>query len=166
MGTWSYSFFLVRFVLSPEVSTSGRTRNRLLPVMGRFGWWKGFALLALSIPFAAAADNAACTCTGLDYTDGGSYLVDGSSNDDFAFTSVFRCKLPLRNKTNKDRSQLTHHPAWYQHAANLTLWSPSCSTPKAWDICARRSTWAPKASSNIHHGILRPIPLICSNIRH
>ncbi|KAK0754869.1 hypothetical protein B0T18DRAFT_290158, partial [Schizothecium vesticola] len=36
-----------------------------------------------------------CTCTGLDYTDGGSYLVDGSSNDDFSFTSVFRsCGQP------------------------------------------------------------------------
>ncbi|KAK4168450.1 hypothetical protein QBC43DRAFT_201858, partial [Cladorrhinum sp. PSN259] len=30
-----------------------------------------------------------CTCSGLDYTDGGSYLVDANSDDDFAFTSVF-----------------------------------------------------------------------------
>lgn len=77
--------------------------------MGQFGWWKRFALLALNTPFTAAADNAACTCTGLDYTDGGSYLVDGSSNDDFSFTSVFRCKLPLRKKTI--RNKLTDQPA-------------------------------------------------------
>ncbi len=30
-----------------------------------------------------------CTCAGLDFTDGGSYLVDGNSDHDFAFTSVF-----------------------------------------------------------------------------
>ena len=30
-----------------------------------------------------------CTCSGLDYTNGGSYLVDGNSDDDFTFTSVF-----------------------------------------------------------------------------
>ncbi|KAK4184665.1 hypothetical protein QBC35DRAFT_391212, partial [Podospora australis] len=30
-----------------------------------------------------------CSCSGLDYTDGGSYLVNGNSDDDFSFTSVF-----------------------------------------------------------------------------
>ncbi|AEO63873.1 uncharacterized protein THITE_2015860, partial [Thermothielavioides terrestris NRRL 8126] len=30
-----------------------------------------------------------CSCSGLDYTDGGSYLVDGSSTNDFTFTSEF-----------------------------------------------------------------------------
>lgn len=152
LAAWSCSLFLVRFVLSPRLSTPGR-RNRLLPVMGRFGWWKGFALVALNTPFAAAADNAACTCTGLDYTDGGSYLVDGSSNDGFSFTSVFRCKLPLREtKQMKHGHKLIYHPT-YQHAASLTLSSPSCSTPKALAISARRSTWALKASSNTRHGM-------------
>ncbi|KAK0619364.1 hypothetical protein B0T14DRAFT_392377, partial [Immersiella caudata] len=31
-----------------------------------------------------------CTCTGLDYTNGGSYLVDGTSDAPFTFTSVFQ----------------------------------------------------------------------------
>ncbi|KAK1756961.1 hypothetical protein QBC47DRAFT_422042 [Echria macrotheca] len=35
------------------------------------------------------ADELGCTCTGLDYTNGGSYLIDGTSDDDFTFTSVF-----------------------------------------------------------------------------
>jgi len=30
-----------------------------------------------------------CSCTGLDYTDGGSYLVDGNSDQQFSFNSVF-----------------------------------------------------------------------------
>ncbi|KAK3984688.1 hypothetical protein QBC44DRAFT_252319, partial [Cladorrhinum sp. PSN332] len=33
--------------------------------------------------------NPECSCSGLDYTNGGSYLVDGNSDDDFTFTSVF-----------------------------------------------------------------------------
>ncbi len=34
-------------------------------------------------------DAEQCSCSGLDYADGGSYLVDGNSNDDFTFTSAF-----------------------------------------------------------------------------
>ena len=30
-----------------------------------------------------------CSCAGLDYTDGGAYLVDGNSENDFVFTSTF-----------------------------------------------------------------------------
>ena len=30
-----------------------------------------------------------CSCAGLDYTDGGAYLVDGNSENDFTFTSTF-----------------------------------------------------------------------------
>ncbi|KAK0727500.1 hypothetical protein B0T26DRAFT_639277, partial [Lasiosphaeria miniovina] len=56
--------------------------------------WTWLALLALQLG-AATADNSACTCTGLDYTDGGSYLVDGSADGDFTFTSVFSsCSTP------------------------------------------------------------------------
>ncbi|KAK4210043.1 hypothetical protein QBC37DRAFT_442974 [Rhypophila decipiens] len=37
----------------------------------------------------ALADLGTCRCTGLDYSNGGSYLVDGSSDDPFTFTSMF-----------------------------------------------------------------------------
>ncbi|KAH8896612.1 hypothetical protein GQ53DRAFT_638956, partial [Thozetella sp. PMI_491] len=30
-----------------------------------------------------------CYCTGIDYTNGGSYLIDGTANTNFTFTSVF-----------------------------------------------------------------------------
>lgn len=30
-----------------------------------------------------------CSSTGLDYTNGGSYLIDGTSDDYFLFTSTF-----------------------------------------------------------------------------
>jgi hypothetical protein len=39
-----------------------------------------------------SADTGACTCTGLDYTNGGSYLIDGSSNGQFTFNSEFECE--------------------------------------------------------------------------
>jgi hypothetical protein len=64
-------------------------------------WKQGLAALAAShfgsvvvaAPATALAPAAeqGCTCTGLDYTNGGSYLVDGSLEADFTFTSVFRC---------------------------------------------------------------------------
>lgn len=44
-----------------------------------------WAWLAL---FAAKA-YADCSCAGLDYTNGGSYLIDGSVDADFSFNSVF-----------------------------------------------------------------------------
>ena len=55
---------------------------------------RGFGLLylGLSVALGALQVSGDCTCTGLDYTNGGSYLVDGSSNDNFTFTSVFQGK--------------------------------------------------------------------------
>ncbi|KAK3361620.1 hypothetical protein B0T24DRAFT_496519, partial [Lasiosphaeria ovina] len=32
-----------------------------------------------------------CSCSGLDYTNGGSYLIDGTSDRDFTFTSTGAC---------------------------------------------------------------------------
>lgn len=56
--------------------------------------WAFLAILTLRV--TAQADDpeeyqeqGQCTCSGLDYTNGGSYLVDGNSDDDFTFTSVF-----------------------------------------------------------------------------
>ncbi len=51
-------------------------------------------LFGLLIPYlwvvlAAWRAHATCTCTGLDYGNGGSYLIDGSSSDRFTFTSIF-----------------------------------------------------------------------------
>ncbi|KAK5656877.1 hypothetical protein OQA88_4427 [Cercophora sp. LCS_1] len=46
-------------------------------------------VLALFLLFVVSV-LADCTCTGLDYTNGGSYLVDGTNTADFTFTSVFQ----------------------------------------------------------------------------
>ncbi|KAK4107849.1 hypothetical protein N656DRAFT_802294 [Canariomyces notabilis] len=46
------------------------------------------ASLALFLANAFAQDDE-CSCTGLDYTNGGSYLIDGNSEEDFTFTSMF-----------------------------------------------------------------------------
>lgn len=54
----------------------------LLPVL-----WAFFALL--SGRMLVLAD---CTCSGLDYTNGGSYLIDGTSDREFIFTSQFQGK--------------------------------------------------------------------------
>ncbi|KAM7200016.1 hypothetical protein V8F33_004190 [Rhypophila sp. PSN 637] len=48
--------------------------------------WTALATLLLGV---YAQDQPQCSCFGLDYTNGGSYLVDGNSDSNFAFTSVF-----------------------------------------------------------------------------
>ena len=50
----------------------------------------GAGLVAL----AARGVQADCICSGLDYTNGGSYLIDGSSSKDFVFTSEFAGESP------------------------------------------------------------------------
>lgn len=45
------------------------------------------ALLAASVLPAYSQDG--CSSTGLDYTNGGSYLIDATSDDKFVFTSSF-----------------------------------------------------------------------------
>jgi hypothetical protein len=45
--------------------------------------WACLALLAPRV-------SADCTVTGLDYTNGGSYLIDATSNSPFTFTSLFQ----------------------------------------------------------------------------
>ena len=61
-------------VRCPERCLKMATSRRVL--------WACLALLANR----ALAD---CTCSGLDYTNGGSYLIDGSSDRQFVFTSQF-----------------------------------------------------------------------------
>ena len=51
----------------------------------------GAGLVAL----AARGARADCICSGLDYTNGGSYLIDGSSDKNFVFTSEFAGKLGI-----------------------------------------------------------------------
>ncbi len=53
-------------------------------------------LTALWLAAMAAVVSADCVCSGLDYTNGGSYLVDGSSDKPFVFTSQFQGWYPER----------------------------------------------------------------------
>ncbi len=75
--------------------------------------WAAMGLLLLGA--RAQDDNAGCSCSGLDYADGGSYLVDGNSENDFTFYSVFQgTRAPFRapaHIANENRLlQLYHHP--------------------------------------------------------
>lgn len=53
--------------------------------MARFA----FLLPLTALLFAANVFAQSCSSSGLDYTDGGSYLIDGSSNLPFTFNSMF-----------------------------------------------------------------------------
>jgi hypothetical protein len=59
--------------------------------------------LALFLANVYAQDDE-CSCTGLDYTNGGSYLIDGNSDEDFTFTSMFEGIAPFtildKNRTD------------------------------------------------------------------
>jgi hypothetical protein len=57
-------------------------------------------LSALLAAFALRA-YAQCNSTGLDYTDGGSYLIDGTDKDDFVFNSIFSGALPSTHTSTK-----------------------------------------------------------------
>lgn len=48
--------------------------------------WLCVGILALRV-------SADCSVTGLDYTNGGSYLIDASSDQDFAFSSLFQGEI-------------------------------------------------------------------------
>ncbi|KAK3940466.1 hypothetical protein QBC46DRAFT_260976 [Diplogelasinospora grovesii] len=50
--------------------------------------WALLALLAVNV-HARDRSTQQCTCSGLDYTNGGSYLIDGNSDNNFTFTSMF-----------------------------------------------------------------------------
>lgn len=50
-----------------------------------------FCWLALAVLLArVSADVAACSSYGVDYSNGGSYYIDGSSNQYFSFITVFQ----------------------------------------------------------------------------
>jgi hypothetical protein len=53
---------------------------------------KFFGAFWLGIAFLATLVHAECKCSGLDYTNGGSYFIDQSSKDVFTFTSLFEGK--------------------------------------------------------------------------
>lgn len=46
-----------------------------------------FSILGLVL--AATVAEAQCNATGIDYTDGGQYVVDASSTKNFSFATVF-----------------------------------------------------------------------------
>jgi hypothetical protein len=57
--------------------------------------WLVIALLLVRV----AADAAACSSYGVDYSNGGSYYIDGSSNQYFSFITVFQGEQHLASDT-------------------------------------------------------------------
>lgn len=49
-------------------------------------FWLGLVFLLVHV----SADVAACSSYGVDYSNGGSYNIDGSSNQYFTFITVFQ----------------------------------------------------------------------------
>jgi hypothetical protein len=54
------------------------------------------AALLASLIVGARGD---CDCYGLDYTNGGSYLIDGNSETKFSFTSQFEGTCPSSRRS-------------------------------------------------------------------
>jgi len=81
---------------------------------------------AACLAFLTSRVLADCTCSGLDYTNGGSYLIDGSSDKTFVFTSQFQ-------SCNDDTVQpILVSPAGKQY---------TCSAIKAGDDGQQQSNW-------------------------
>ncbi len=47
------------------------------------------ALVAAMLLLSVTAQNDQCSCSGLDYVNGGSYLIDGGLQSQFTFNSIF-----------------------------------------------------------------------------
>lgn len=58
----------------------------------------GLKHLWLLLGLVALRASAACTSYGVDYSSGGSYYIDGTSNQYFSFVTVFQGKLAKRSR--------------------------------------------------------------------
>ena len=47
------------------------------------------AIMAGLVMMTNAQEDGYCTCSGVDYVDGGTYFLDGMSDNFFGFTSAF-----------------------------------------------------------------------------
>jgi hypothetical protein len=54
-----------------------------------------FRCVLVLIGLLALRASAACTSYGVDYSNGGAYYIDGSSNQYFTFVSVFQGTLSM-----------------------------------------------------------------------
>ena len=82
----------IRIVLAVTTTLMFRQRLRVAIMPSANFVWAVVGALLVSVCAQGTKDwgsNDECSCAGLDYTDGGAYLVDGNSGDDFAFTSTF-----------------------------------------------------------------------------
>lgn len=87
------------------------------------------ALLALQV-------SADCSVTGLDYTNGGSYLIDATSDSKFTFTSLFRGMWSLSNLCGADTD------FWRPDCANDNV-TPILISPKGQEFtCSTVTTTA------------------------
>jgi hypothetical protein len=59
--------------------------------MARYAWTFACFVVALAAScLAQDLDSPLCSVTGLDYTSGGNYMIDGTVEEYFAFTSLFK----------------------------------------------------------------------------
>ena len=82
----------IRIVLAVTTTLVLRQRLRVALMPSPNSVWAVVGALLVSVCAQGTKDwgsDDLCSCAGLDYTDGGAYLVDGNSGDDFAFTSTF-----------------------------------------------------------------------------
>jgi hypothetical protein len=65
-----------------------------------------------------------CTCSGLDYVDGGSYLINADSEDEFTFTSVFEGTIHHSGTTLQTRGAHLNSmlPLYYYPYPCFTRW--------------------------------------------
>ncbi len=58
--------------------------------MARFSWVASAVLAVLSVGVIAQDDDSNCQGTGVDYTDGGTYSIDSTDEDQFSFDTLFQ----------------------------------------------------------------------------
>lgn len=109
------------------------------------------ALLALCLGVLGQS----CSSYGVDYSNGGSYYIDGSSDQYFTFISVFQGRRQRHRQTCLPGLGYDKF-ADLLHQAVLPRWSALCwSVPRATNMPARRSRSADPASRSARNGTAR-----------
>ncbi|KAK3361379.1 hypothetical protein B0T24DRAFT_671102 [Lasiosphaeria ovina] len=126
------------------------------PTVAAFAWG-GFVSLAFAADVISASNEVdpdavnACQCTGLDYSDSGSYLVDSSTSGNFSFASQFQ-----GNCTDRVASPILRDPDNNEyHCTNIRPTPLGFVQISTWQVKealhAMEVIWCPINGGNDYH---------------
>jgi len=90
-----------------------------------------FWLLLAVLLVRVSAAEAACSSYGVDYSNGGAYYIDGSSNQYFSFITVFQGLGSRRISCEHDKLLMTRLQVAIRRASTQSLSGPMTTSMPA-----------------------------------